>query len=111
MTDTRIPATLAPETIKTSESATNRMNRTLLMEAQKMSGLTEKDFAKRRLGRDRKTFQSWKEMRNEIPEAATTLIRSIHSEYLRTQARRDRQGVSRETQMELLKKANARRAR
>ena len=86
-----IPATLDPEEADRSQTLERRHNRQLLLEAQKLSGLSERRFAKEILGRDERTFRSWKEGA-PISEAAMGLIRRVHESNLKRSIRKAKQG-------------------
>lgn len=74
-----------------------RANRALLVEAAELSGYSDREFAVRCLGRNERTFRSWKEGK-PIPDAPMELIRRLHAEYTERRARKLRQGISIEEQ-------------
>lgn len=74
-----------------------RENRRLLVEAAELSGYSEREFAVKCLGRNERTFRSWKEGK-PIPDAPMELIRRLHADYTERRQRKLRQGVSIEEQ-------------
>lgn len=75
----------------------DKENRRLLVEAAQLSGYSDREFAKKCLGRNERTFRSWKEGK-PIPDAPMELIRRLHGEYTERRDRKLRQGVSLEEQ-------------
>jgi hypothetical protein len=82
-------------------------NRRLLVEAAELSGYSDREFAVKCLGRNERTFRSWKEGK-PIPDAPMDLHRRLHADFSERRARKTRQGIPIEEQKRRMQASRAR---
>lgn len=88
-----------------AERGAQVVNRQLLVDTIALTGLSDRQFAKHELHINERTLRRYKEARGTIPEPILALLRARNRELLRLQTRKDKQGISREEQLQHLREA------